>query len=164
LILMTISPLQALALQALGREEEALNIIGPCLSFAASQGFVRIFVEHGAPMLKLLGAALRRGIEPEYIKALLPAFNTPDAAPKSSVPVDTKTQPQSQGADLFEPLSRRELEVLRLLDSRLTSEEIARELFLSVNTVRTHIRNIYSKLAAHGRIEAIQKAREIGLF
>lgn len=63
-----------------------------------------------------------------------------------------------------EPLSERELQVLHLLDSSLTSIEIGRELFLSQNTVRTHIRNIYSKLAVHGRIEAIQKAKAVDLI
>ena len=67
-------------------------------------------------------------------------------------------------AELLEPLSERELQVLRLLDSTLTSEEIAGELFVSVHTIRTHIRNIYGKLDVHGRIEAIQKARNLRLI
>jgi LuxR family maltose regulon positive regulatory protein len=65
---------------------------------------------------------------------------------------------------LVEPLSERELQVLRLLDSPLTSEDIGRELFVSANTVRTHIRNIYGKLGVHGRLEAIQRARELKLL
>ena len=65
---------------------------------------------------------------------------------------------------MIEPLSEREFQVLRLLDSSLTSTEISRELYLSVNTVRTHIRNIYSKLSVHGRIEAIQKVKKSGLI
>ena len=67
-------------------------------------------------------------------------------------------------AELLEPLSERELQVLRLLDSAMTSEEIAGELFVSVYTIRTHIRNIYGKLDVHRRIEAIQKARNLGLI
>ncbi len=61
-------------------------------------------------------------------------------------------------------VSERELQVLRLLDSSLSSVEIGRELYLSQNTVRTHIRNIYSKLVVHGRIEAIQKAKDLSLI
>jgi len=65
---------------------------------------------------------------------------------------------------LIEPLSKRELQVLRLLASALTGEEISRELFVSASTIHTHIRNIYSKLDVHGRIEAIQKAKELSLL
>lgn len=159
--LMKLIPLQALALQALGREEDALTVIDHCLYLAEPEGYVRIFVERGIPMLKLLQLASHRGIHTEYINRLLPAFKI---ARTSRKPVIHKTQPIKQHTALVEPLSERELQVLRLLDSSLTSTEIGQELYVSQNTVRTHIRNIYSKLGVHGRIEAIQKAKTSGLI
>jgi LuxR family maltose regulon positive regulatory protein len=157
-------PFQAVALQALGREEEALSVIGHCLALTAPEGNVRIYLERGIPMLKLLRIASSRGLETKYIDKLLPAFNltSPSDAPGASILL--KTRSIFQIAALIEPLSEREIQVLRLLDSSLTSEEISRELYVSVTTTRTHIRNIYSKLGVHGRIEALQKSRELGLI
>jgi LuxR family maltose regulon positive regulatory protein len=72
--------------------------------------------------------------------------------------------PRGEAEGLVEPLSRRELEVLRLLNTDLTAPEIAGELVVSVNTVRTHIKHIYSKLDAHSRYEALEQAKELGLL
>ena len=159
IILMRLLPMQALALHGLGRESEALEVIERCLAYAEPEGYVRIFVDQGAPMLKLLQLAARRGIHTEYVHRLLPAFQTPQTAQQPAMPMT-----HAKGQVLLEPLSDRELQVLRLLDSALSSEEISRELYISTNTVRTHIKNIYSKLDVHGRIEAIQKAKELGLI
>jgi LuxR family maltose regulon positive regulatory protein len=108
-----------------------------------------------------LQLSARQGIHPEYINQLLPTFGITKT---SQEPTPHKIQSTEQSPPINEPLSERELQVLRLLESPLTSTEIGRELYLSQNTIRTHMRNIYSKLAVHGRIEAIQKAREIGLL
>lgn len=159
--LMNLLPLQALALKALGRVEEAVKVIDHCLSLAEPEAYVRIFLERGLPMLRLLQVASHRGIHTEYISRLLPAFKVAEPLRKSSIP---QTEQRDHGLALIEPLSERELQVLRLMNSSLTSTEIGQELCISQNTVRTHIRNIYSKLAVHGRIEAIQKAREHGLI
>jgi LuxR family maltose regulon positive regulatory protein len=72
--------------------------------------------------------------------------------------------PQSSPLALAEPLSKREVEVLRLLATDLTSIEMARELVLSVHTVRSHIKSIYAKLDAHSRYEAIARATELNLL
>jgi len=157
-------PLQALASQALGREEEAIGVIGQCLTLAKPEGFVRIFVEQGAPMLRLLQVALSRGIETGYIHKLLPAFTNFESAPQSDISTTIRIQPTFQTANLAESLSEREIQVLRLLDSALTSEEIGRELFVSVNTVRTHIRNIYAKLGVNRRGDAVQRAQNLDLM
>ena len=66
--------------------------------------------------------------------------------------------------NLIEPLSERELDVLRLLGTHLNGPDIARELVVSVNTVRTHTQNIYAKLGVNGRREAVRRAEELGLF
>ncbi len=161
---MNLMPLYSLALQAFGREEEAIEVIADCLANGKGEGFTRIFVEHGTQMFRLLQAAAQRRIEVEYINKLIPAFNIPVSPAVSAMPDSLETQPRYPGATLIEPLSERELQVLRLLDSPLTSEQIGRELYVSVNTIRTHIRNIYAKLDVHGRLEAIQKARDLKLI
>jgi len=113
---------------------------------------------------ELTQAALSRSIKPETINKLLLALNIPVETVQSRVSSFSPTRSKSLMAELLEPLSERELQVLRLLDSAMTSEEIAGELFVSVYTIRTHIRNIYGKLDVHKRIEAIQKARNLGLI
>jgi len=99
-------------------------------------------------MAKLLEVALNRGIEAEFVSKLLPAFDIPlipDIASTSSAAITlAKNQNAKLTEPLSEPLSKRELQVLHLLDSALTCDEIGRELFVSVNTIRTHIRNIYA--------------------
>ena len=113
---------------------------------------------------ELTQAALSRSIKPETINKLLLALNIPVETVQSRVSSFSPTRSKSLMAELLEPLSERELQVLRLLDSAMTSEEIAGELFVSVHTIRTHISNIYGKLDVQRRIEAIQKARNLGLI
>jgi LuxR family maltose regulon positive regulatory protein len=161
LFFLRLLPLQALALYALGHLDEAVESIGCCLELAEPEGYVRIFIERGTPMLRLLRLAASRGGHTEYINLLLPVFKTSKTL--YGVKVE-RTQKDIKSLALLEPLSEREQQVLRLLQSTMTSEEISRELFISVNTTRTHIRNIYSKLDVHGRIEAIRKAKELELI
>lgn len=155
-------PIYALSLQALGREEEAQQALERCLAAAETEGYIRIFVERGAPMVALLKSIRSRGFKYEYITKLLAAFNLPDETPKPERP-GSATLP-SAGVNLVEPLSEREFDVLRLLNSHLSVPEIASEMMLAPSTLRTHIRNIYLKLDVHGRLEALQKARDLGLF
>jgi LuxR family maltose regulon positive regulatory protein len=157
--LINLMPIQALALKALGREEDALNILSHCLTLAEPEGYVRAFVEKGSPMARLLQTALRQGIETQYITELLPAFNLHVESYESRTPAA-----RFSGARLIEPLSERELEVLRFLNTNLSTPEIAREMILAPSTIRTHVRNIYAKLGTHGRIEAIQKAKDLDLI
>jgi len=155
-------PIYALSLQALGREAEAQQALEMCLAAAEPEGYVRMFVERGAPMASLLKGTQSRGVKVEYITKLLTAFHLPEEAPK---PGGTGSAPlRSTSANLIEPLSERELEVLRFLNSHLDVPEIASEMMIAPTTLRTHIRNIYLKLDVHGRLEALQKARDLGLF
>jgi len=162
LLWIKLMPIHALSLQALGRTEDALNVLERCLAAAEPEGFIRIFVERGTPMASLLKSIRSRGINVEYTTKLLAAYNPPEKALKSgrigSAPF------HSASADLIEPLSERELDVLRFLNSHLAVPEIAREMIIAPSTLRTHIRNIYLKLDVHGRLEALQKARDLGLF
>jgi LuxR family maltose regulon positive regulatory protein len=142
--------LQALVLDAQGEVGLALNALGRALSLAQREGYVRIFIDEGAPMGKLLREAIARGIAPEYASKLLSALEA--------------TPPHHHTPTLIEPLSERELEVLRFLTTHLSSTEIAEELFIAANTVRSHIKNIYGKLNVHSRKDAIQRAQELELL
>jgi LuxR family maltose regulon positive regulatory protein len=147
--------LQALALQVKGDEEEALAALERALTLAEPEGYVRVFVDEGGPMQALLRVAASRGIAPleAYVSKLLAAFE-PGAAPGQLPPV----------SPLIEPLSQRELEVLRLLATELSGPEIARELTVTLSTVRYHTHNIYGKLSVHHRRAAIRRAKELGLL
>jgi ATP/maltotriose-dependent transcriptional regulator MalT len=148
--------LQALARQARGDVPAALASLQRALTLAEPEGYVRIFVDEGPPMASLLsafmkqGAAAKQGIAPSYVRRLLAAVNKTE-----------DSTPASQG--LIEPLSERELEVLRLLGTDLGGPEIARELVVSLNTVRTHTKNIYAKLGVNNRRAAVRRARELDL-
>ena len=142
--------LQALARQAQDDVPAALASLRRALTLAEPEGYVRIFADEGPPMASLLRAAAKLRIAPGYVRRLLAAVNkTGDGTPAS------------QG--LTEPLSERELDVLRLLGTDLGGPEIARELIVSLNTVRTHTKNIYAKLGVNNRRAAVRRARELDL-
>jgi LuxR family maltose regulon positive regulatory protein len=149
--------LQALVAHAGDEPTEAIASLERALSLAEPGGYVRIFVDEGPPMARLLNHALRRGILPDYVGRLLGAF--PVVEPEKTAP--SSKVPQSE---LIEPLSERELDVLQLIAEGLTNREIAARLFLSVNTVKVHSRNIYGKLGAHNRTEAAAKAQALGIL
>jgi LuxR family maltose regulon positive regulatory protein len=150
--------LQALALQAQGDTDQAVTNLERALILAESRGFVRIFVDEGPPMSRLLYEALNREIKPEYVSRLLKAF--PIDVPEQTD--SSRTQGSQSG--LLEPLSERELNVLQLIAEGLTNPEIAARLVLSLHTIKTHTRNIYGKLDAHNRTEAVAKARVLGIL
>jgi LuxR family maltose regulon positive regulatory protein len=156
--------LQALAYGALGDTQQALIPLERAISLAEPEGYVRLFVDEGVPMAKLLRQAESHGIAPDYVRALLEVLQseTKDEGPGTEPsPSSFAVRPSSS---LVEPLSNRELEVLRWLNTDLSAPEIAAELVVSVNTVRTHIKRIYSKLDAHGRYEAVERAKELNLL
>ena len=109
-------------------------------------------------MARLLYEAVTCGIAPEYVQRLLAAF--PDVETEQASPLSAQTREP----DLIEPLSERELEVLQLIAEGLTNQEIADRLYLALNTVKVHTRNIYGKLGVHHRTEAVAKARMLGLL
>jgi LuxR family transcriptional regulator, maltose regulon positive regulatory protein len=143
--------LQALANLLQGDIPAALVPLQQALTLAEPEGYVRMFVDEGPPMAHLLEAAAKHGIAPNYVRHLLTAFGS----------AEDRT-PVKQG--LIEPLSERELEVLRLLATGLNGPEIARELVVSLNTMRTHTKNIYSKLGVNDRRAAVRRAKELDLF
>ena len=143
--------LQALAHQLQGDIPAALVPLQQALTLAEPEGYVRVFVDEGPPMAVLLEKAAKHGIAPNSVRQLLTAFGSAeDRTPVTQV--------------LIEPLSERELEVLRLLGTGLNGPEIARELVVSLNTMRTHTKNIYSKLGVTNRRAAVRRAEELDVF
>jgi LuxR family maltose regulon positive regulatory protein len=150
--------LQALAFQAKRDILDAMAALARALALAEREGFVRVFVDEGPPMAHLLREAATRGVGPDYARRLLAAF--PAAGAKEAGP----SERQVLNSRFVEPLSDRELDVLELLAEGLTNREIASRLFLSLNTVKVHTRNIYGKLDAHSRTQAAARARALGIL
>ncbi|MGD0064856.1 MAG: LuxR C-terminal-related transcriptional regulator, partial [Streptosporangiaceae bacterium] len=142
--------LQALAHQALGDIPAAPACLEQALTLAEPEGYVRVFTDEGPPMASLLRAAAKQGTTRNYARRLLAALSETG-----------QDRPARQ--DLIDPLSERELDVLRLLGTELDGPAIARELMVSLNTVRTHTKNIYAKLAVTNRRAAVRRAAELGL-
>jgi LuxR family maltose regulon positive regulatory protein len=149
--------LKALAHQAQGEMAQAMNPLARALSLAEPGGLVRTFIREGTPMERLLQQARAQGIAADYVPRLLTAFEA-ETGDKTHVAKSPTSSP------LIEPLTERELEVLRLLTTRLSTTEMAEELFISVNTVRSHIRSIYSKLDVHSRREAVAREKQLDLL
>jgi LuxR family maltose regulon positive regulatory protein len=149
--------MQALALHAQGDMDDAMHHLGDALALAQPGGFIRIFVDEGPRMTSLLSEAAANGIMPDYVAQLQTAFEAEER--KSEVESDPH---HFQG--LVEPLSRRELEVLRLVAQGLSNQEISERLFLALSTVKGHNLKIFEKLQAKRRTEAIARARELGLL
>ena len=141
-----------------GELSQAMTVLEHALRLAEPEGYVRTFVDEGEPMIQLLRHAASHGIAPQYVSMLLAVCEPPEQAEAGQVPTYPQTQP------LIEPLSERELQVLRLLTTRLSSREMAQELFISRDTVRSHIKSIYGKMNVHSRQEAVQRAEELGLL
>lgn len=150
--------LQALAFQALGMIDQALPPLERALTLAEPEGFTLLFLEEGTAMARLLYEAADRGIAPDYVGRLLAAF--PDAALMPGRQIQLRTS----GADLIEPLTQREIEVLRLIAEGLANREIAQRLVISPDTVKVHTRNIYGKLGVKKRTQAVAKARGLGIL
>jgi LuxR family maltose regulon positive regulatory protein len=143
--------LRALARQALGDVPAALGFLDRAVTLAEPEGYVRAFVDEGAPMTSLLRAAAKQRTGRDYVRRLLAAASGIE-----------RNGPREQA--LIEPLSERELDVLRLLGSELDGPAIARELVVSLNTMRTHTKNIYAKLAVTNRRAAVRRAAELNLL
>jgi LuxR family maltose regulon positive regulatory protein len=151
---------QARALQALAAPtpEQALAFITEALARAEPENYVRTFVDAGEPMVTLLEETAGQGIAADYVRRLLTAFSAREYGGTR------RPLPLSHPPALVEPLSDRELDVLRLLADGQTNQEIARTLCVSVNTVKTHLKNVYGKLGVSNRREAAARAKEVGLI
>lgn len=157
-LIIEIQVLRALACQVDGDGAQATDAIAEALSLAEPGGYRRIFLDEGEPMTRLLRHAASRGIAPACVAKLLAAFGGSESAEMEAEPSPPHARP------LIEPLSERELEVLRLLATGMSNPEIADELLVAVSTVRSHCKNIYGKLNVHKRWDAVQQAQELGLI
>ena len=145
---------RTLLYQAGGKKEEALETLEVALSAAAPSGLLRIFVDESEPLQALLEEVKPRLTDDAvivYANRLLEAFSGTAAKPETGEKHEVL-------------LSERELEVLQNLAKGLSYEEIGRQLFLSLNTVQSHVKNIYRKLLVNKRVQAIEKAREMNLI
>jgi LuxR family maltose regulon positive regulatory protein len=144
----------ALAQRARGNTPAALERLGRALSLAEPEGYLRIFVDEGEPMRDLLRRAVAAGTGVIYARRLLQAFDGPPHAVAEAAVTD----------GLAEPLSAREIEIMRLIAAGMRNQEIADHLVISVATVKRHLANAYGKLGASHRIEAVARANEQGLL
>jgi LuxR family maltose regulon positive regulatory protein len=161
-----IQALRALALAARGDHASALGALAEALALARRHGYVRVFADEGAPMRALLTqlSAVRPGqqhaagrIDPGYLAALVRACGQSDAVPPRTLAVGA-------APGLIEPLTGRELEVLRLLAAGRSNQRIAHDLVVALDTVKKHVTHVLGKLGAANRTEAVARARDLGLI
>jgi LuxR family transcriptional regulator, maltose regulon positive regulatory protein len=152
--------LQAIALQACGEAEEAVQLLSQALALGEPGGFVRVFVDEGLPLAHLLSTAAARGIMPSYTGRLLAAF----AAEERNRHTESNRSTAATVQTLAEPLSERELEILQLIAQGLSNHEIGERLFIALDTVKGHNRRIFEKLQVQRRTEAVARARSLNLL
>ena len=145
----------ALALQEEGNNALAVDALADALTLAEPGEHIRIFLDEGEPLFRLLCRVATLDITPIYVTKLLKSFEESNSSGKD------KLQPYSPFVD---PISDRELDVLRLLANGKSNPEIADELVIAVSTVSTHCKNIYSKMNVHKRWEAVKLAQKLGLL
>jgi LuxR family maltose regulon positive regulatory protein len=142
----------ALVLQKQGDEDTVITVLARALNLAAPEGYLRTFIDQGESMAQMVYQASLRGINPAFCNQLLDGFSI------------SVTPEQASQDDLVEPLSNREVEILTHIAEGDTNQEIAQNLHLSLYTVKSHARNIYSKLGVKNRTEAVSKARLLGIL
>jgi len=154
--LLEILLLRALALQAQGVHTEALTALGRALLLAEPEGYIRLFLDEGHPMVALLRQAQKHKVAPGYVMTLLEAAGEPRGM--------VSDLPALRSIPLVEPFTAREREVLRLLMDGASNREIAQQLVLSVNTVKKHVLNLCGKLGVQSRAQAVARARTLNLL
>jgi LuxR family maltose regulon positive regulatory protein len=148
--------LQALARKSSGQIDSAVTTLREAVALGEHELYVRAFTSNGAILVPLLRGLIKAPGAPRHARRLLAVLNKskPNAA----------SSPGSGTRELIEPLSGRELDVLQLLDTALTGPAIARELVVSLNTVRSHTKSIFAKFGVNNRREAVSRARDLGLL
>jgi LuxR family maltose regulon positive regulatory protein len=143
--------LHSLVLQQTGRTVHAVEALARAVRLAEPEGYVRVFADEGEPVARMLAAVAKRAGNSAYVRRLHAAAST-------------ARRPGSASQGLIDPLSDRELDVLRLLGTELAGPEISRQLVISLNTLRTHTKSIYAKLGVTSRREAVARAAELGIL
>jgi LuxR family maltose regulon positive regulatory protein len=174
--LITFLVVQAVAYHACGQIDAAQDALSRALALGEPEGYVRTFVDYGAPMADLLRQAQARGVAVDYVGKLLAATEgtTKDQGQEPESPMLPQARLPSSVAHTnvgrrpsspqIEPFNDREMQILRLLAAGLSDRQIAEELYLSINTVKWHNRQIYSKLGVGRRGQAVARAQELGLL
>jgi LuxR family maltose regulon positive regulatory protein len=165
---------QSLLAEARDDQDAALQSLAAAVAEAEPEGLIRPFLDQGAPMagrltaLRTASRSLARhmavGPSPDYVDTLLAAFTGQKATPPDTSARTTATATGFHPGVLAEPLSARELDVLRLLSDGQSNAEIARELFVEQSTVKTHLIHLYRKLDVSSRTQAINRARTLRLL
>jgi LuxR family maltose regulon positive regulatory protein len=141
-----------------------LKVLERALALAKPEGYARLFIDEGPSMAVLLQQAAARGIEPDYVQHLLASFPIQTSAERSANTIRPPSQPGRVPPSLVEPLSERELEVLRLVAEGLSNREIAERLVVATGTVKAHFHHICGKLDVHNRTQATLRAQQLGLL
>jgi len=165
-----VAVLQSIALDKLGRSDEALTALEEVITLAGPLGWIRPFIEAGPLMAGLLKRLHKQNVAVEYIEKILAAcrddeqFLVKRAAeqPMGSPPHPLRSSSFSQ--PMIEPLTQREIDVLELLFERLQNKEMAEKLFISNDTIKWHLKNIYQKLGVNNRRQAVERAKNLGFF
>lgn len=152
--------LQSIARYMHGEKEGAIKILIDALILAEPGGFIRLFVDEGPLIAELLQEAVTQGTMQDYINKLLHALKIENQNRNDQISQSSPPDYQS----LVDPLSQRELEILELIAQGLSNSEIGERLFLALDTVKGHNRNIFSKLQVKRRTAAVARARELGLI
>ena len=145
--------LEVFAYRAKGETAQAMSALEQALKLAEPEGYLRLFANEGRPMLELL-STIKDARFRQYVNKILALFTLSKDLKPSTFP------PQP----LIDPLSERELEVLRLIADGLSNQKTAEKLYLSLHTVKIHARNIYAKLGVNSRTQAVARGKELGLL
>ena len=174
-VLQSVSTLSLLAVtfQKQGRDDEALQTVEQALHLTNSTSIIQPYVELGPPMADLLKQLAGKNIAVQYIGKILEAFSDSEAVlspPSPRLHAETASSqvspvaPESRPHPLVDPLTNRELDVLELLAQRFQNKEIAKKLYISSETIKGHLKNIYQKLGVSSRRQAVEKAKELGML
>jgi LuxR family maltose regulon positive regulatory protein len=157
--------LQASALQKQGRTDEALAVLEAAVDLARPGGFIRPFVESGPTVVGLLKRLAAKNVALDYIGQLLHAFREDQNGVKpGAFGTQTVGRPSTINQPLVDHLTNRELDILDQLAQRLQTKEIAEKLFISTETVNSHLKSIYRKLNVHNRRLAVTRAKGLGIL
>ena len=150
--------LLALAYQAQGQTDDALRTLEHSVRLGQPDNFIRTYVDMGPDMARLLYQLAEGGLEPVYLARVLAAFD------ESAMDDPQKSKESVSTTLMVEPLTQRELEILKLLNAGQSNQEIAQALVISPLTVKRHASNIYTKLGVSGRLKAVTKAKTLGIL
>ncbi len=164
-VLIDILVLQALIDAAQGRGSHAIEKLADALVLAEPGRFVRPFLDQGAEVKNLLGCMLQQNPTQSYARQILEAFGSETTASSSNRSEDhSRSRSSSQGDPLIQPMSNREIEVLKMLDKGVSNKEVADALFISPETVKRHLSTIYRKLDVKNRHQAVVGAKSLGIL